>query len=54
MKQKRGWKDGACHGRIVPEDRRDHRRFEREADYDKLMTRIDELGIPDEGYVVVL
>ena len=27
---------------------------EREADYDKLMTRIDELGIPDEGYVVVL
>ena len=26
---------------------------EREADYDKLMTRIQELGNSDEGYVVV-
>ncbi len=26
---------------------------EREADYDKLMTRIQELGHSDEGYVVV-
>ena len=43
---KRGWKDGACMDVLFPKIGEIIGGSEREADYDKLMTRIDELGIP--------
>ena len=49
----RRWQDGACHGRALPANRRDHRRFRARRELRQAVGAHPGTGHPDEGHVVV-